>query len=67
MWLVCTVCPDARFNLAKYYPSQGWYINRDAEGQARFGADLNAWLDTHKHGSLFGTEIEFRLETMVGE
>lgn len=74
MQLVCTTCRAenepldvVRFPLWKYYPSQGWYINRDAEGIARFGDDVNRWLDQHIHGSMWGTDIIVEYETAPKE
>jgi len=57
MWLICKQCPGDRFNLVKYYPTTGWYINRPIWGLFWFGPDLNRWLDKHVHRSLFGNEI----------
>lgn len=60
MYLQCTApeCKDAdKFFLGKYYPSQGWYINREGDRRRYMGEDLDQWLDQHKHYSLFGHEI----------
>jgi len=65
MYLRCTVCdPEglATFQLAKYYPSQGWYINRDEAGVTLYGHDFNTWLDQHVHRSLWGPEIVLERE-----
>ena len=62
MWLRCRTCPDAKFFVAKYYPSQGWYINREEDGLQAFGDDLNQWLDEHKHGTMWGSEIYLEKE-----
>lgn len=56
MRLVCRACQES-FPLAKYYPSEGWYINREDSQLAQFGSDLSLWLDQHKHYSVFGNEI----------
>ena len=68
MWLVCRSCSvagadDSTFFLGKYYPSQGWYCNRDRERLSQLGADLDAWFDRHKHETLFGEEIALKRET----
>ncbi len=61
MFLRCSEC-DEQFFVAKYYPSQGWYLNRSDEQLQEFGPDLDRWLDLHKHGSMFGVEIHLLLE-----
>ncbi len=63
--LKCRRCPkDAGFSFLKYYPSQGWYLNRS---ENKLAAELDAWLDTHKHGELFGAHLYLELETMGRE
>lgn len=72
--LVCTYCPagsrHSRFPLFKYYPSQGWYINREADRLAMFGPDVNAWLDQHRHGvppdPISGTGLDKWAQRMFG-
>jgi hypothetical protein len=55
--LVCKHCeaqglPDSRHPLLKYYPSTGWYINREPEHLVTFGSDVQTWLDRHEHREL---------------
>lgn len=72
MYLLCVPCTlaegvsiqDARFYLAKYYPNTGWYCSRDPV--EKLGYELNAWLDKHKHGSMFGEDITLVYGSIFG-
>ena len=72
MYLYCERCGEDEdtpaeaclFFLAKYYPSQGWYT-RSTSGP--FDDALNAWLDTHQHGDMFGEFIRLLYEGQFSE
>lgn len=53
-WLCCRICIDedpanAYLFILKYYPSQGWYIPRDADEMPKWPDHVQRWLDNHKH------------------
>jgi len=67
LYLCCTICaddPEKSFDEAcryflKYYPSSGWYVPsemvRKPDGvEVSRITSLNEWLDTHKHGTMYG-------------
>ncbi len=51
MYVSCRICnpkndysvPDSWVCIAKYYPSEGWYIKENAEIR------LGSWLERHNH------------------
>jgi hypothetical protein len=75
MVLACTECvnnpattpEDCFFYLLKYYPSTGWYVVRGEEQLPQFAAELNVWLDKHKHGSLLGEYLLLLPERVLSE
>jgi len=52
-FLKCRDCPGASFTLAKYYPSTGWAV---------YDPELEQWLETHSHESMWGANIYLELE-----
>ncbi len=70
MYLVCTQClqtpdvpwEDCHLYLAKYYPHQGWYFNRDP---GKTETELGKFLETHSHKSLFGQDFAVVYDTMI--
>lgn len=68
MYMTCPVCGDDQaLFLAKYYPSEGWYVNDDYN----LTKSLNKFMDTHKacsdeQGTMIGpTDFKIKYE-MVG-
>jgi len=52
MYLICAECKkngrtNYSFFIAKYYPSNGWYVPGDEN--RNLTKDLNEFLDTHSH------------------
>lgn len=57
MYLVCSLCPDKKIMLAKYYPSTNW-------GAWKTQQELDAFFDEHNHISQYGSgfTLEFEIE-----
>lgn len=60
MWLRCSKCTNDKFWIGKYYPSTGWAVRNDPI--ETIGQRMDDWFTTHKHGSMWGTEIGLELE-----
>ncbi len=62
--IYCAYCRDqdppegGNFMLAKYYPSDGWYIREDRPYIEQF----NAWAAEHIHGDMWGDFLRVEYE-----